>query len=309
MLWWLPARGHHHHHHLHQVCLHHHRQRLNGGHILETFSSCINGHRLTNRLFASGCPLKKSTSLWLGGNGEWRYLHQMFQLPWLEDAKEEVDHRHLYQFRYTFIWNRSINSDTPLSETEACQRVEALDVAALLLNSTIVLTNICWHHHQHSAFSQSIKKMESSLSSEESHKSSLDEGWIEFPGYGLMSGTWVLTTTPPSEHTWLGILAMVQSTGRLKLAHWVDILPIMKTCIKSTPFGILQLSFLSVPKMVHKPFARMMTEESDKSHDKKYELCLSTFCYFMPPMHADYWLCIDIVSHAVLQMIFVLIIG
>ena len=130
--------------------------------------------------------------------------------------------------------------------------------------------------------------MESSLSSEESHKSSLDQGWIEFPGYGLMSGTWVLTTTPPSEHTWLGILAMVQSTGRLKLAHWVDILPIMKTCIKSTPFGILQLSFLCVPKMVHKPFARMMTEESDKSHDKKYELCLSTFCYFMPPMHADY---------------------
>ena len=110
-----------------------------------------------------------------------------------------------------------INSDTALSETEACQRVEALDVAALLLNSTIVLTNICWHHHQHSAFSQSIKKMESSLSSEESHKSSLDEGWIEFPGYGLMSGTWVLTTTPPSEHTWLGILAIVQSTGRLNL--------------------------------------------------------------------------------------------
>ena len=57
--------------------------------------------------------------------------------------------------------------------------------------------------------------------------------------------------------------------------------------------------------MVHKPFARMMTEESDKSHDKKYELCLSTFCYFMPPMHADYWLCIDIVSYAVLQMIVV----
>ena len=89
-----------------------------------------------------------------------------------------------------------INSDTPLSETEACQRVEALDVAALLLNSTttIVLTNICWHHHQHSAFSQSIKKMESCLSSKECHKSSLDEGWIESldMGWCLGHGSWQL---------------------------------------------------------------------------------------------------------------------
>ena len=185
MLWWLPARGHHHHHHLHQVCLHHHRQRLNGGHIQETFSSCINGHRLANWLFASGYPLKKSTSLWLGGNGEWRYLHQMFQLPWLEDAKEEVDHRHLYQFRYSVIWNRG------MPESGGSGRSSA---AAKFNNC---LTSNYWQHHQHSAFSQSIKKMESSLSSEESHKSSLDEGWIESLGMVWCQGHRTWSWQPP----------------------------------------------------------------------------------------------------------------
>ena len=39
---------------------------------------------------------------------------------------------------------------------------------------------------------------------------------------------------------------------------------------------------------------------SDKSHDTNYKLCLSTFCYFMSPIHADYVMIL--VSYAVLQI-------
>ena len=52
---------------------------------------------------------------------------------------------------------------------------------------------------------------------------------------------------------------------KAKLVHWVDPPPTMKTYIKSAPLWILQLSFLNVPQMVHKPFAWMMTEESEKA--------------------------------------------
>ena len=52
---------------------------------------------------------------------------------------------------------------------------------------------------------------------------------------------------------------------KAKLVQWVDPPPTMKICIKSTSLWILQLSFLNVPQMVHKPFAWMMTEESEKA--------------------------------------------
>ena len=166
---------------------------------------------------------------------------QMFQLPGLEDAKVEVDHRHhQYQFRYSFIWNR-----TP--PRMVCQRVKALDTAALLPNSTIVLINMCWHHQQHSALSQSIKKMESCLSSKECHKSSLDEGWIE-----SLDMVWCHGHDPDNHLTFRAHLAWNPGHGtvhrkKAKLAHWVDLPPTMKTCIKSTLLWIPQISLFKCP--------------------------------------------------------------
>ena len=108
--------------------------------------------------------------------------------------------------------------------------------------------------------------MESSLSPEESHKVPWMKG-------GLNPRVWsdvrdmILTTTSPSQHTWH--LAWNPGHGtvhrKAKLVHWVDPPPTMKICIKSTSLWILQLSFLNVPQMVHKPFAWMMTEESEKA--------------------------------------------
>ena len=125
--------------------------------------------------------------------------------------------------------------------------------------------------------------------------------WIWFDVMGM-----ILTTTSPSEHTWLGILATVQSTGRrLNLHTGWTYRPPWRLALNLHYCGYLRFHFLSVPQMVHKPFAWMMTEECDKSHNRTYVHCLSTFCYFMPPMHVVYWLCIDIVFYAVLQMLFV----